>query len=176
MCTRGGKKPGWPNHWTMNLVSVAFASPFITLDTVILGTLVRLNISRRHTAPPLAASTESRSLILPPAKSPSAPPTQHNNKKLHNPTHSQAYRDCNTPWQFVFDKGISAWCFAVIFSGCNCLQNKCIWWCSKIFFCLSKLHSARVLYCILTLQAGGLQCINERRRSTWRAGEERGWV
>lgn len=40
MCTRGGgeKKREWPNHWTMNLVSVAFAGPFITLDTVILGT------------------------------------------------------------------------------------------------------------------------------------------
>lgn len=152
----------------MNLVSVAIAGPFITLSTVILGTLERLDISSRPTAPPLAASTENRSLVLPPAKSPSAPPTQHNNKKLHNPIHSQANLDCNTLWQFLFDTGTSAWCFAVIFSGYNCLQNKCIRWCSKIFFCLSKLHSARVLYCISTLQAGGLQCIRKRWCSTYR--------
>lgn len=126
------------------------------------------DISNRH--PPLPASTENRSLILPPAKSPSAPPAQQNNKKLHNPMHSQANLDCNILWQFVFDTGISAWCFAVIFSGYNCLQNKCIQWRSKIFFCLSKLHSAPVLYCILTSQAAGLQCISKRWCSTqsWR--------
>ncbi len=161
------KRKTWPTHWTMNLVSVAFAGPFITLNTVILGTPERLDISCRHAAPPLAASTENRSLVLPPAKSPSAPPTQHN-KKLHNPIHSQANLDCNTQWQFLFDTGISAWCFAVIFSSYNCLQNKCIRWCSKIFFCLSKLHSGRVIYCISTLEAGGLQCIRKRRCSTYR--------
>lgn len=99
------KKCGWPNHWTMNLVSVAFAGPFITLNTVILGTLERLGYKQQTYCSSAPCLTKNRSLILPPAKSPSAPPAQHNNKKLHNPIHSQANLDCNTLWQFLFDKG-----------------------------------------------------------------------
>lgn len=105
MCTREEKKCGWPNHWTMNLVSVAFAGPFITLNTVILGTLERLGYKQQTYCSSAPCLTKNRSLILPPAKSPSALPAQQNNKKLHNPIHSQANLDCNTLWQFVFDKG-----------------------------------------------------------------------
>lgn len=79
---------------TIILVSITFASLFITLDTAILGIL------ERHKAPlPPLASARNRSLILPPAKSPSALLTWHN-KKLHNPIHSLANLDCNTKRQF----------------------------------------------------------------------------
>lgn len=113
----GEGKKYWPNHWTVNLVSVAFAGPFITLHSVILGTPERLNISSRRTAPPLHASIQNRSLILPPAKAPSAPLcTPKQQKILFNLTHSQANLECNSSWQFVSDTGISAWYSVVICS------------------------------------------------------------
>lgn len=55
-----------PNHWTMNMVSVAFAGPFITLGTVIFGTLKRIEyISSTHTALPLPASNPKQKLDSP---------------------------------------------------------------------------------------------------------------
>lgn len=57
------------------------------------------NMSSWHVASHLPACTENRSRILPPAKSPSAPPAQQNNKRLHNPMHSEANLDWNI--QFV---------------------------------------------------------------------------
>lgn len=121
----------------MTIVSVAFSSPFITVRPVMLGTMRRLG-SSRHAAPPLPASTHNRSLILPPAKSPSAPPAQHRNddnnketplKPYTQPTLTLIPRD-----SFVCETGNAAWCFAVIFGSYKCLQNKCILWCCEIFF------------------------------------------
>lgn len=48
-CIRG-ERLEQTNHWTINLVSIAFTGPFITLDTVIFGGL------EGHTAPLLPAS------------------------------------------------------------------------------------------------------------------------
>lgn len=106
MYTRGQKKPKKqsdqiiePWTWLVSWLQVHLSPSILWY----LGTLEGLDTSSRHTGPPLPASTENRSLILPPAKAPSAPAAQHNDKNLHQPTHSHANLDSNTLWQFVFD-------------------------------------------------------------------------
>lgn len=110
MCTRRAE---WPNHWTMNLVSVAFAGPFITLNAVILETPERLGYKRqtyRSSSPCIYGEQKPDS---PTCKvSICSPCTAQKTQKLHNPTHNQTNLDCNTRWQFVFDTGVSSWCFA----------------------------------------------------------------
>lgn len=125
----------WPNHWTVNMVSVAFAGPFITLGTVILGTLKRTGyISSTHTAPPLPASNPEQKLDSPTCNvsicSLCAAQQQEN---LQNPTQRQANLDCNTMWQeFLLDAS------PIAKKNVSWMYLLCYMWCIFFIFYFSK--------------------------------------
>lgn len=168
-CVRG-ETMDWANHWTINVVSIAYPGPFITLNPVILGIL------EGHTAPLLPASknrTEAwishlQSLhLLPLHGTTKSSITQHTVK----PTLTVIPYDSFylTP-AYPFD-ALQLFSAATIVSRINAFDGTLRYFSVFLNYTLSVF-----LYWIPTLQAGGLQCISERWCSTNRAGEERAWV
>lgn len=169
MWTRREKKKSDPTSW----FSVKLSVPFFTFNTVIVGTPQGLCISSRSTAPPLTASTEQQKPDSPTCKGSICSTTQHNNKKLHNQIRRQPNLNCNTLWQFVFDTGVSAWCFAGFFSADSIVCRMNAFDGAEIFFL-----SFRITFflCVFFFVHYFSKWRSALYRRTQRDGEERGWV